>query len=1207
MKNLFIDSYPCYHDNFGEIHVGTADSRSYFIPFASEDELLKSLKKAHLDREDDRYFSSRQLLLNGEWEFKYYERFADVPAEGLDADFEDCSDSIMVPSVWQNCAYDRHAYINVTYPIPFDPPHVPLDNPCGLYKKDFYLSKEDFESHFELYFEGVDCCYYLSVNGQFVGYSEVSHSTSIFDVHDKLKIGRNTISVLVLKWGVATYLEDQDKFRMSGIFRDVYLLKRDKTYLLDYKVKADFDPESAQGILNVEFKFNSSPLDVDWTLYSLDQVKKGIKEDKLKDIQGLAESISHMGENISLNLMNVEPWSAEYPNLYVLVMKIGNEFIVEEIGFRRIERIGNKILFNGGGIHFRGVNRHDSDPITGFTISYEQLLTDLLLMKSHNINAIRTSHYPNAAWAYKMYDRLGFYVIDEADMESHGVMSFRGSNHTTRTLENMVLETGTYCQVSCDPNFESRIIDRTKQCVIRDKNRPSVIAWSMGNESGYGPSFEKAAAWAKQYDPDRLLHYEGSRYQDIAHTNDLSNIDFYSSMYTSPAEFEEVFAKGECMDKPVIICEYVHAMGNGPGSIDRYDDLFKKYPHMAGAFVWEWCDHAIDRGTTKEGKRIFAYGGDSGEHQHDFNFCVDGLVSPDRKPSTGLREFKNVNRQFRTELVNYDGDLKLAIQNVYEQESGEGVKLFTYFYKDETLLFSTCIDLKNLAASESTILDEVQIPEINDDSMYRLETITVISSEFRALVKNTWFDYLLKTKCRNSNAINRNGGRPYYPYATDLKYLNRDLASIYEKIGEYFNKQNIDGSSSIDFHILGHDNFILDKNSFDLGKDSNIGEDNKINEELITPTTVKEAELIHDRKNSSVRFAKSEYLLEILKNDLFAKLAKADETTGSKTEQEGKSIFHFGSEGVKPELVLNGSDYKLACGSLVITVDRFDSSIKSIRLAGVELLKSKSEINIWRAPTDNDRNWRLVLQGQGHKTAHLSVHNATAIQNDDLVCLEFAAALQHYGMENIAEVNIKYSLYNDGKFEIDTEVERILYPTWVSRLDIEEQKKYRAAAFARFGINMYFDKAFDSLSYFAYGPEESYVDRRGTAYYAMHHEAIDEQFSDYIKPQESGSHYHADAMILSSSDFAVCVEQESINLDENELVGSSVRLSRYSDEELTKKMHNYELEKSDSSILQLDYRMSGIGSASCGPTLDEVYTINERNFSHHISMQFIRK
>lgn len=1198
MKTLFIDSYPRYYEQFSDFHVGTAEARAYFVPFANECEMIEAIKRAHVDRVDDRFLSSRQYLLNGTWNFKYYERLVDVPAEVFSLEFNESMDSIIVPSCWQNSGYDRHQYANVTYTIPFDPPYVPIDNPCGLYKREFYYNKAQDNSKYELYLEGVDSAYYLAINGDFIGYSEVSHSTSIFDITDKLRDGMNTISILVLKWSVATYLEDQDKFRMSGIFRDVYILRRDESYLKDYKVTADYKSSDKSGKLVVDLDFSAENLDFDYYLFSLHDIDSIFSTSNLDLANAIKKGHIINSNKIDLDLENIEPWSAEFPNLYLLVMKVGEELILEELGFRTIYRKGNQVIYNDESLRFRGVNRHDSDPRTGFTISYEQLITDLLLMKSHNVNAIRTSHYPNAAWAYRLYDRLGFYVIDEADMECHGVMSFRAANHTTRNLANMVIETGTYCQIACDKRFDDRIIDRTMQCVIRDKNRPSVIMWSLGNESGFGPSFERAAAWAKKYDPSRLMHYEGSRYQNITRENDLSNIDVYSSMYTSVSEFEEIFAKGECLDKPVVLCEYIHAMGNGPGGIDSYKELFDKYPHMLGAFVWEWCEHAIDRGTTKDGKRIFAYGGDSAELHHDYNFCVDGLVTPDRKVSTGLREFKNIHKPLIASLKKEGASLKVYIKNDYDQRTGEGLKLFASFYKDETILSSTCIELRSLEAKESMCLEELSIPDINKDSnsIYRLELFTILSEELKSLVQYSWFDYLLKEKVREQD-LNYKDNNRYISYATDLEYLNKDCKEQYLKIKKYFNSTSTRRErSNYNFHILGHDNFVLDKHSLSYG------ENELLSSAKIVASTVKEAEIIHDRNNPTINYIDRECLVNILKRDYLAKL----EEDTKLNKKDSFETVQANAKNYRVTVCSEGSLINLISNKVLLTIDRFNASINSIRVSGHELLDRPSEINVWRAPTDNDRNWKWQLISAGYRNARLRVHSHKIIEDEAFVKVQFKAMLQYEGLENIAELTLSYSLFADGKFEIDNEVQRFKYPTWTYNLeDSADKKQYEATAFARFGINLYLKTAFNKMEYFGYGPEESYIDRRGSSYYAKHKEEIDENFFDYLMPQESGSHYHVDAILLQSEPVSILVEQESINLDENIVVASSARLSRYSDETLTNKLHNYELEKSESAILQLDYRMAGIGSASCGPILAKVYTVDEEEFSHHISMQFI--
>lgn len=688
---------PRHYEDPHTLHVGTMPNRAYFIPASTRTDTVG-------ERRAD---SDRFTLLNGDWMFRYYASIYDLDAEvsrrhqaGLPA-FHDrgfidslgVSDeprpdelraagysSIPVPSVWQNHGVDRHQYTNVNYPFPLDPPYVPQDNPCGVYLHTFEHRRDAAAPRSFLNFEGVDSCFYVWLNGVFVGYSQVSHATSEFEVTDVLADGANTLAVLVLKWCDGSYLEDQDKFRMSGIFRDVYLLDRPAAAIRDYAVSTEIDwretapdgavPEAGHATVRIAFDFldgATTPATVtllneyDETLAKVqaeptDAADSPAPVRPTADGDGTDYAGSDFAARTAATFIVDDPhlWSAETPYLYTVVIETVGETIVDHIGIREISTEGGVLRVNRQRVTLHGVNRHDSDPATGPVIAQEQIMQDLKLMKEHNVNAIRTSHYPNAPHFYDLYDRLGFYVVGEADDESHGASCVVAPDMSERAA----LERWNR-MISDNPEFTDATVDRVRRCVERDKNRPSIIMWSMGNECAYGCTFEAALAWTKRFDPSRPTHYESARYVADGKTYDFSNLDVHSRMYPTLESIEQYFSDegpqgdgsngddGANGTRPYVLCEFCHAMGNGPGDLEDYFELIQRYDGLAGGFIWEWCDHAIDRGTAPDGRRVYAYGGDSGEYPHDGNFCMDGLVYPDRTPHTGLKEFKNVYRPAR--------------------------------------------------------------------------------------------------------------------------------------------------------------------------------------------------------------------------------------------------------------------------------------------------------------------------------------------------------------------------------------------------------------------------------------------------------------------------------------------------------------------------------------------------------------------------------
>ncbi len=630
---------PKYYEDLTVLHKNTLPNRAYYIPASAKAE------GPLWEREG----SDRFVLLSGKWRFRYFDSIYEVKEEFYREGFDlGGFDVVEVPGVWQNYGYDRHQYTNTHYPFPMDPPYVPHKNPCGEYVCSFVYKKDEKAPKAFLNFEGVDSCFYVWLNGVFTGYSQVSHSTSEFDVTDLLRDGENTLAVLVLKWCDGSYLEDQDKFRMSGIFRDVYLLKRPEEGIFDYFVKARPTSDYKDGEVEITFWYQNK--------FTATKVSLFDREGRLVAQGEAAQCQQSASGRVVLTLGNAHLWSAETPYLYTLVLETEGETITDYVGIREIHREGSVLYINGVKVKFHGTNRHDSDPVTGFAISREQLCRDLRLMKEHNINAIRTSHYPNAPWAYQLYDSFGFYVIDEADNESHGTAEVYIPDADWETRARQWNEV-----IADNPEFTESTLDRTKRCVERDKNRPSVVIWSMGNECAYGCTFEEALKWTKGFDDTRLTHYEGARYISEKREYDFSNIDLFSRMYPSLTEIHDYFKEDGA--KPFIMCEFCHAMGNGPGDLEDYFQVIHQYEGACGGFIWEWCDHAIDLGKTIQGKKVYAYGGDHEEYPHDGNFCMDGLVYPDRRPHTGLLEFKNVYRPAR--VVGFDQEKKEMVIHNY--------------------------------------------------------------------------------------------------------------------------------------------------------------------------------------------------------------------------------------------------------------------------------------------------------------------------------------------------------------------------------------------------------------------------------------------------------------------------------------------------------------------------------------------------------------
>ncbi len=582
--------------------------RAYYIPFQSR-------KAAILGKWEE---SSHYVPLNGEWQFGYFENEYKV-------DKNDLKGTIGVPSCLESIGYGQIQYTNIKYPIPFMPPRVPSDNPVAVYRREFEAHTDE---RTYLMFEGAGSYYEVEVNGNYVGMAKGSHLEAEFDVTDYVREGRNTLTVTLYKWSDGSYLEDQDAFRYSGIFRDVYLLRRPKDHLRDF-----FIHTTKEGNVTVDTDFVGKTLSVNMQILS----PSGEKID---------------GMNVKAPLM----WTAETPDLYTLIMECGGEWIAKKFGFC-FPSVSEKreLLVNGTPIKIKGVNRHDSHPETGYTVSLEHMREDLLMMKRFNINCVRTSHYPSHPKFIEMCDELGMYVVAECDVETHGAEFGAGYRPSGAALSD-------------NPAWQASYLDRMKRTVERDKNSPSVIIWSLGNESQFGENHVAMAAYTKSRDPKRPIHYERTSWLfDTTHAkpeyNDPPCVDMISRMYPSVGELIAM-GEDEVGTRPFYMCEYAHAMGLGPGSLEEYWSAIYKYPRLIGGCAWEWCDHAV-----KEGEN-YLYGGDHGEFPNDGNFCVDGMVYPDRTPSTGLFALKQVMRPVRMEMLDAEKG-RILVKNMRDFASAK--------------------------------------------------------------------------------------------------------------------------------------------------------------------------------------------------------------------------------------------------------------------------------------------------------------------------------------------------------------------------------------------------------------------------------------------------------------------------------------------------------------------------------------------------------
>ena len=1014
---------PRHYEDLKIMHENTMPCRAYYIPASHEMGALV----------ENRFSSDRVICLNGTWQFQYFESIYDLQEKFYEQVY-DCSNftQVEVPGVWQNYGYDSHQYTNVRYPIPLDPPYVPQENPCGAYIRKFMYQKQEKAPKAYLNFEGVDSCFYVWVNGTYVGYSQVSHATSEFDVTNVLTDGENTLAVLVLKWCDGTYLEDQDKFRMSGIFRDVYLLNRPENVVYDYFTTTEVQEE--QAVITVQASYRGKAVPTKFTLY--DAEHREVASQVFQENTGTAYTHKAVFVVKEPNL-----WNPEQPYLYTLVLETEGEVITDRIGIREISVKDAVLYINGTAIKFKGVNRHDSDPVTGFVIGLEQMKKDLQMMKESNFNAVRSSHYPNVPYFYQLCDEYGFFVIAEADNESHGTQSQYLKDSSWENVSRRWNE-----RISDNPEFIPATLDRTRLCVHREKNRPCIVIWSMGNECGYGCTFEEALKWTKGFDPTRLTCYESSFYRSDRRKYDYSNIDIFSRMYPSLEEIQEYVDKKP--DKPFLLIEYCHAMGNGPGDLEDYFQMIYQYDVLCGGFVWEWCDHAVYQGQAANGKEKYLYGGDFGEEVHDGNFCMDGLVYPDRTPHTGLLEYQNVYRPARVMsfcqktgelcLENYMNyvDLKDYIDLVYEVNC------------DGKLLEKKPLTLQDsvLPHQRGTILLDITVPDC---------------------------------------------GKCYLKVSYHLKHRTSLMAQ---------------GS------MMGFDEILLEN-----------------------------------------RDGRNQQTIALLEN------------------QEQKEA----------EAQVSETDRFLSIRSdtFFYVYNKLSGLFEQLSIDGEELLETPMELNIWRAPTDNDRKIKQEWMDAGYDRSKARAYDVQWKREGKCVIIYSTMSVAAVALQRVLDIKAVWEISNRGAISVKMQV----------------KKNMEFPQLPRFGIRLFLKEEYENLKYYGLGPHESYRDKCKSCSHGLYDATVEEQHEDYIRPQENGSHTDCDyVMIEKENQTVIAVSPKPF----------SFNVSYYTQEELARKAHNYELEKSGNTIVCLDYAQNGIGSNSCGPELRDEYQVDEETFVFEIKLLF---
>ncbi len=1096
--------------------------RASFIPYADAETALDG------EREQSPAFK----LLNGEWQFRWLPNPAAVPdefytEEGADGDW----DRIAVPSNWQMQGYGTPMYTNVQYPFPPDNmPEVPKDdNPVGLYRTTFDIPDEWADQRIFIIFEGVDSAFYLWVNEQEIGYSQGSRLPAEFDLTGVVKPGTNTLSAQVFRWCDGSYLEDQDFWRLSGIYRDVYLVARPQAYIRDFRVRTDLDAAYRDAGLSVRVTVCNA---------GTDETMEGTVTALLHNADGelvveLNQAVTvPAGAETSLNLRAAvegpRTWSAEHPYLYRLVLILrdsaGNtlEAAPANVGFRKVEIVDGKILVNGAPVLFKGVNRHEHDPDTGHTVSEASMIEDILLMKRFNVNAVRTCHYPDDPLWYDLCDKYGLYLIDEANIESHGVWD----------------------EPSRSPDWRTAFMERGRRMVERDKNNPSVIIWSLGNESGHGPNHAALADWIHEYDPTRPIHYESADHEPY--------VDIVSTMYPSLERLSQMAQRpGET--RPLILCEYAHAMGNSPGNLKEYWDLFEQYPRVRGAFVWDWVDQGLRR-TTEKGEMWFAYGGDYGDVPHDGSFCINGLIFPDRTIHPAMWEIKYVYSPVRVEPVDLArGEVRVC--NRYDFSDLSHLEIAWTLSEDGQVIQQGAFSLNTPPGACEAVTVPYDKPALAPGARYWLDL------SFTLVEDTLWASKGHEVAAEQFEMPFEVPDAPKLDPADmpALTLTRTETETIVE--GERF--RLVFGMQSGTMDSLAYDGQEMLK----AGPRANFWRaptENDLAGWGDERAAKRWREIGLDRLEESVQTVNAEQISPQVAHISVQTLCAPD---------AGFADFEPPPEGDSVEQLtmllfwaLDADATQMFCHHLGLSYDDLPGSIRQAKLK-----------NLVR---------HFVERGELHRLLE-GIYGYLKQVAPDRIPPQLVAALTEQQAKAPARkpparfvCGYTYTVYGSG----DIVLEMHIIPEVVE-----------VPFLPRVGLQMTLFGEYERFTWYGRGPHESYSDRKAGARVGVYDGTVDEQYVPYIVPEENGN--KTDVMWVSLTD------EEGAGLLAVGAPVLEVSAHHYTTEDLTVATHTYELERREDITLNLDYAQSGLGSASCGPGRLEQYQLRPQELRYRLRLR----
>ncbi len=1103
------------------------------IPFDD----VETARRAYDGLIADRAASPFLRSLDGDWRFYFTPRPADMPENFFTSDYDDSAwDLIPVPSNWQMLGdafaqgkpkYDIPIYTNVRYPFPIDNlPAVPVDdNPTGHYRRTFEVPAAWDGREIFLHFEGVDSACYVWVNGQMVGYSQESRLPAEFNITPYVTPGHNVLAVQVLRWSDGSYLEDQDFWRLSGIYRSVWLWSAPKVHIRDFFVRTDLDAAYRDATLRVDAQVRnaaSEPAQGRLALYLFDAEGTPLIEPS----NAAAVSVGGASETtVELSVPVAQPrlWSDEDPHLYTCVLALeGTDGAVQEVvacrvGFRQVELKDGQVHVNGRPILFKGVNRHEHDPVTGHTVSTESMIRDIEIMKRFNINAVRTSHYPNDPRWYELCDRYGLFLYDEANLESHGVWD----------------------RLAKDPVWEVAFVDRAARMVGRDKNHPSVIVWSLGNESGYGRNHDAMSAWIRAHDPTRLIHYHPA--------DDAPAVDILGPMYPSVARIIEM-AQDPHETRPVVMCEYAHSMGNSTGNLVDYWDAVEKYPRLQGGFIWDWVDQGILQ-QTEDGRVWYAYGGDFGDEPNDGNFCANGLIGPDRVPHPALWEYKKVLEPVRVEVVNLaEGRLRVQNRFVFTDLSGlqlawavrevGPVSTRTGEVETRTLQEGVLPPLSTPPGASEEITLPLNLPEAQP-GVTRLLTVHARLAQPQRWAEEghevAWAQFMLPAATAAERV--RVGTVQVDETPTALRVASDGLAVEIDRdqgrlVRLESNGQNwVESGPALQIWRAPTDN------------DANTWGDQR--------AAMRWRELGLDRLEDQV-----------------------DGVTLERVAEDAVTVQVRGAAAA-------------AIDADAVQASRWQTTLEQLgRLLGrlidegeIRLLGQSFGVDYDRLPAANQQDKAHLLVQQLDKNQRVAdlvttLHQMLTAGPNARIPAEVEAELARYKGRSVAELKamlrpasesrfdyaLRYAVGGDGGVTLDLQViAGGAQPDFLPRV----------------GLSLTLPAACERLAWYGLGPHETYADRKLGAMLDVHTGTVRDQFVPYLLPQEHGNHTETRWVRLTdeAGRGLLVVGDQPFDFSAH----------HYTAHDLTAATHTHDLTWRDEVILNLDVAQGGLGNGSCGP------------------------